>query len=71
MALLCKKNKWNFEMRHHNMKIWSKCGTNFPDNSKTIESIIMKFEDYFFMLDAIISKSNSTSVWWFTPVTNL
>ena len=70
MGLLC-KNKWNFEMRHHNMKIWLKYGTNFPDNSKTIESIIMKFQYYFFLLDAIISKSSSTCVWWFTPVTNV
>ena len=53
------------------MKIWLMCDTNFPDNSKTSDSIIMKFSVLFIMLDAIISKSYRRFVGWFTPVTNL
>ena len=30
-------------MKHWNMKIWLKYGISFPYNSKTINSIIMKF----------------------------
>ena len=29
------------------MKIWLMCDTNFPDNSKTSDSIIMKFSVLF------------------------
>ena len=43
----CVNNKWNFKMRHHTMKIWLKSDTIFPDNSKTIDSIIMKFSVLF------------------------
>ena len=37
------KNKIHNQMRRHNLKIWLKYGTNFSDNSKTIDRIIVKF----------------------------
>ena len=43
-------------MRHHNFKLWLKCGTEFPHNSKTNASIIT--EGFFFLLFYILMPYN-------------